>query len=155
MDILMPGMDGRAAIRELRRDVNLADIPVLVVSVIDGCQDAGGDAALLKPVNGDAFIGAVHALIGDGGPDRPVLAVGPEPAPGSCTLSSLCGESVARCSEDELWRVLDGGFEGTVVVPESMTETLDLPRICGLSNVQVLLLPGKGRPASDHALPRA
>jgi signal transduction histidine kinase len=153
MDILMPGMDGRAAIRELRRDVNLADIPVLVVSVIDGCQDAGGDAALLKPINGDAFIGAVHALIGDGGPDRPVLAIGPVPAPGSCSLPSLCGESVARCSEDELWGVLDGGFEGTVVVSESMADTLDLPRICGLSNVQVLLLPREAQAVGDPLSP--
>ncbi|MBU4191435.1 MAG: response regulator [Pseudodesulfovibrio sp.] len=145
MDILMPGMDGRTAIRTLRRDRHLADIPILVVSVFEGCHMAGGDAALVKPVNGDAFIGAVHALIGDGGPARPVLALGSVSAPESCRLAGLCGESVIRCSEVELWALLDDGFEGTVVMPESMADAIDLPRICGMTNVQVLLLPGNGQ----------
>lgn len=141
MDILMPGMDGREAIRALRNNGSLADVPVLVVSVFEDCQDAGGDAALLKPVNSDAFLAAVHALIGDGPASRPLLALGDVPAPGACRLPGLCGESVTRCSEPELWAMLDGGFEGTVVVPEARAEALDLPRLCGMANIQVLLLP--------------
>jgi signal transduction histidine kinase/CheY-like chemotaxis protein/HAMP domain-containing protein len=142
MDLLMPGMDGRTAIRNLRRDSNLAAIPILVVSVVEACQTVGGDAMLLKPVNGDAFIGAVHALIGDRESSRPVVALGDASVPAGCRLESLCGESVTRCSEAELWTLLDGGFEGTVVVPETMTSSLDLSRLCGMPTVQVLLLPG-------------
>ncbi len=141
MDILMPGMGGREAIRALRRDGRLADIPILVVSVMDACHDAGGDATLIKPVNADAFIGAVHALIGDSAAPRPVLALGGAAGPGTCRLPGLCGESVTRCSVDELWAMLGDGFEGTVVVPEAMADSLDLPRLCGMGSVQVLLLP--------------
>ncbi|MUM77925.1 response regulator [Pseudodesulfovibrio sp. F-1] len=141
IDILMPGMGGREAIRALRGDGRLADIPILVVSVAEACHSAGGDAALIKPVNADAFIGAVHALIGDSAPPRPVLALGGVTEPGRCRLPGLCGQSVTRCSEEEMWTILGDGFEGTVVVPEAMACSLDLPRLCSRASVQVLLLP--------------
>ncbi len=144
MDILMPGMDGRTAIQRLRGDENFKDIPILVVSVASDCHTAGGDATLLKPVNGDAFIGAVHALLGEDGPSRPVIALSDGATPESCQLPSLCGEDITRCSEDEMWQMLENGFEGTVVVPESLADTVDLKRVCHIQHVQVLLLPIPG-----------
>ena len=141
MDMLMPGMDGRTAIERLRANKEFSDIPILVISVADDCHTAGGDATLLKPVDGDAFIGTVNGLLGEKQSNRPILALTGDLAPDACQLPSLCGESVTRCSELEMWQMLDGGFEGTVVVPESLAHRVDLARICAIPHVQVLLLP--------------
>lgn len=146
MDIFMPGMDGRTTIARLREDENLADIPVLVVSVADDCHTAGGDAALLKPVNGDAFIDAVNSLLGEEA-SRPVLALTNPAVAWECSLPPMCGEGVTRCSEEEMWQQLGRGFEGTVVVPEAMAEQIDLAQICAIPHVQVLLLPKVRRAA--------
>jgi len=140
MDLIMPGMDGRTAIGRLRQDEHLAGIPVLVVSVVDDCHTAGGDAALLKPVNGEAFLGAVDSLLGEGA-GLPMLALTGAPEDVACLLPSMCGDDVVRCSEEELWQRLNSGFEGTVVVPDRLVEGLDLTRICAIPHVQVLLLP--------------
>lgn len=145
MDILMPGMDGRTAIERLRGNPELADIPILVVSVASDCHSAGGDATLLKPVDGDAFINAVNGLLGEESASRPVLALNSDCGGHACDLSSLFSESVTRCLEGEMWQMLEGGFEGTVVVPQTMADDVDLSRICALPRIQVLLLPSTPR----------
>jgi len=141
MDILMPGMDGRTAIERLRENENFADIPIVVVSVADDCHTAGGDATLLKPVKGDAFIGAVNALLGEEESSRPIISLKSEVVSDGRLLPSFCGDSITECSEKEMWLMLEEGFEGTVVVPESLAGILDLSRLCTLPQVQVILLP--------------
>ncbi len=140
MDLNMPGMDGRTAIRLLRKDVNFTDVPILVVSVASDCQSVGADAILLKPVQGDAFVQAVHGLLGDSESSRPVLALGDAPISAS-DGAFLHGNAVTQCSEPEMWKLLDQGFQGTVVVPGFLADTIDMDRICENSHVQVLLLP--------------
>lgn len=55
MDILMPVMDGREAIRLLRSNPQTQHIPILVATVLfrdadlKGCLEAGGDDYLTKP----------------------------------------------------------------------------------------------------------
>jgi len=141
MDILMPGMDGRTAIRKLQENRELASIPVLVVSVTDDCHTAGGDAALLKPVDREAFLDAVHGLLGCDISARPMLAL--SHASKGCALESATAYSsdVTGCSETEMWKLLGDGFEGTVLVPGNMAGNIDLPRLCELPSVQILLLP--------------
>lgn len=140
MDIRMPGMDGRTAIELMREKPEFSDIPILVVSVVEDCAEMGGNAALLKPVKGEAFIAAVDGLLGESKSSHPVIALSGGGA--SCSLPGMNGETVTHCSEQEMWQMLERGFEGTVVVPESMVENLDLRRISNLPQVQVVLLPG-------------
>jgi len=55
MDVRMPVMDGREAIRVLRADPETADIPIYVLSAYtdvktrQSCEEAGADGFLTKP----------------------------------------------------------------------------------------------------------
>jgi signal transduction histidine kinase/HAMP domain-containing protein len=142
MDILMPEMDGPTAIRMLRENSEYASIPVMVVSVVKDCHTAGGDAAFLKPIIGDAFLDVVHGLLGNGVSTRPMLVVQEaHEGAGSGVTPSYCGEAT-NCSEPEMWKRLGNGFEGTVLVSKEMADDIDLSRFCEFAQVQVLLLPG-------------
>ncbi len=63
MDMAMPGMGGLEAIRALRRDEGLRDIPILVVSgaLDDAVPEA--DAMLAKPVEHAALVEVIRELL--------------------------------------------------------------------------------------------
>jgi PAS domain S-box-containing protein len=78
LDVLMPGMDGWAVLRELKADPDLRDIPVMMVSVtsdMDMGYTLGAVEHLTKPVDRDslrrlvrqyaAATGGGHALVVD------------------------------------------------------------------------------------------
>jgi len=55
MDVMMPGMDGREAIRELRARPETKDIPILAATALfrttdlKSCLDAGCNGYIIKP----------------------------------------------------------------------------------------------------------
>ena len=55
MDIMMPELDGFEAMRRLRKDRALADIPIIAVTAMDGAQElaiaAGANDCVRKPVD--------------------------------------------------------------------------------------------------------
>ena len=54
LDVIMPGMDGWALLRELKKDPALSAIPVIMMSIVDDKNFAfsmGADDYLLKPVS--------------------------------------------------------------------------------------------------------
>jgi len=153
MDLNMPGMGGREAIRILREDDAYADIPVLVISVAADCRTAGGDATLLKPVHGKSFAQAVHMLLGGEAQSCSVLALGDAPISTSASAAFSLDDSVTRCSEPEMWEQLEQGFKGTVVVPEFLVDSIDMARISRSANVQVLLLPDDSSEAVETVPP--
>ena len=54
MDLMMPGMDGFDAIRELRKDPRTSDVPIIAVTAVDSLQealDAGANDYVRKPVD--------------------------------------------------------------------------------------------------------
>ncbi|HTL71353.1 MAG TPA: response regulator [Candidatus Eisenbacteria bacterium] len=65
LDLNMPGMDGRAALREIRSNPAFRTVPVVVFSVSDNDEDrlvstkAGCDAYFKKPSDYGALIQAV------------------------------------------------------------------------------------------------
>ena len=61
MDMAMPGMDGRTAMEALRRDPQLAGIPILVITGRDDAPRGDADAVLAKPLDPDRLL----AVIGD------------------------------------------------------------------------------------------
>ncbi|MHC1713934.1 MAG: CBS domain-containing protein [Solidesulfovibrio sp.] len=63
MDMAMPGMDGRAAMAALRRDPELANIPILVITGHDGATPEAADAVLPKPLDPDRLLTAINALL--------------------------------------------------------------------------------------------
>lgn len=69
LDIIMPDMDGYAVCREMRRDIQLAHIPILFLTAKVKVQDkiagflAGGDDYLCKPFNVNELILRVQAIL--------------------------------------------------------------------------------------------
>jgi len=90
MDIRLPGMDGLAATRLLKRDPAMRAIPVIALTAFAMSGDetsaieAGCDAYITKPIESGQFLGAVQSLLNrvpsaDAGNGR-VLIVDDEPA---------------------------------------------------------------------------
>jgi two-component system sensor histidine kinase ChiS len=69
LDILMPGMNGYDVCSNLKSDPNLADVPVLFVTVLDQDQSRikglrmGGDDFITWPLNANELIARVNARI--------------------------------------------------------------------------------------------
>jgi signal transduction histidine kinase/CheY-like chemotaxis protein len=59
LDILLPGIDGWEVLRRLKADSELADIPVIVVTIVDNelmRADCGASSYLIKPVDRDLLV---------------------------------------------------------------------------------------------------
>lgn len=69
MDIVMPGMDGVEAIRQLRRMPEFAQTPIVVLSARASgsdetqCLEAGADAFLAKPIDQDKLLTQIAVLL--------------------------------------------------------------------------------------------
>lgn len=70
MDIHLPGMDGLALTRHLRRDGSLRNVPIvaLTASAIQGDEEiaraAGCDGYITKPIDTRTFLSVVRAYVG-------------------------------------------------------------------------------------------
>src|SRR5580765_8188382 len=81
LDVMLPGLDGLAACRELR--ARKVWTPVLILTALDGVDDrvagldTGADDYLVKPFSFSELVARLRALVRRGGPERPVaLEVG-------------------------------------------------------------------------------
>lgn len=70
MDVMMPGMDGAETVEWLKKDPELADIPVIVLTVIQDESRNIGQASLNKPVAPQRLIDTAHALLNIGDNNR-------------------------------------------------------------------------------------
>jgi CheY-like chemotaxis protein len=82
LDVLMPGVDGWSVLTTLKADPDLADIPVVVVSILDdrGLGYAlGATDYLTKPIERERLLTILRRYRPDG-PTAPVLVVDDDPA---------------------------------------------------------------------------
>lgn len=69
MDVVMPGLNGFQATRQLTRDASTANIPIVIVSTKDQATDRlwgerqGAKAYLTKPVDEKLLINTINSLI--------------------------------------------------------------------------------------------
>jgi CheY-like chemotaxis protein len=114
----MPGMDGWAVLRELKRDEELAHIPVVLVTLIDEKGlgfTLGASEYLTKPVDRDLLRQLVRQHAVDGTPGR-ALVVEDDDA---------TRKAVRRTLEDQGWTV-DEAENGQVGLERAAARTPDL-----------------------------
>jgi adenylate cyclase len=59
LDVLLPGIDGWEVLRQLKADPDLADIPVIMVTIVDNelkRADCGASSYLIKPVDRELLV---------------------------------------------------------------------------------------------------
>ncbi len=139
MDLMMPGMDGKAAIAALRDDPVLGDVPVVVVSVLPERDEAGGNVAFGKPIDEERFLDAVRMLLDKDRKAcaRSMLVRGDARERSKLYLCQGALETIAI--QDLEGRVLHG-FEGTVLVQPEVLGELDLSRLSRYGGIQFVLL---------------
>ncbi len=116
MDMAMPGMDGRAAIAALRRDPELAAIPILVITGHEGAAPAEADAVLPKPLAPEALLDAIEGLLAKPGQGEKALALLPLTQVPFALEADLDPDGVEFLPEAELRTRLEAGYAGLVLV---------------------------------------
>ncbi|WP_147822395.1 ATP-binding protein [Salidesulfovibrio onnuriiensis] len=143
MDLMMPEMDGKAAIHCLRSNPFTRHIPILVVTALSEADSAGGDAAVLKPVDEEQLLETVNALLRDHDVSRSCIVLGDRASYAfDDDLTVICPNRITFCPPDEVWDHVREGFRGFVFVPSEMAGVFDLEALSRFSGVQVLILPG-------------
>lgn len=69
LDLNMPGMNGRETLRQIKSDVSLEALPVLILTTSGQdsdkayCRDHGADGYIVKNVDLDAFSETIHGVL--------------------------------------------------------------------------------------------
>jgi adenylate cyclase len=106
LDVLMPGLDGWIVLQELKRDADLADIPVVIVTILDEENRGyalGAAAYLTKPVDRERLRKALVAYSTDRA-RRQVLVV-EDDSPMRAWLSRILDEDGWEVAEAENGRI--------------------------------------------------
>jgi signal transduction histidine kinase/ActR/RegA family two-component response regulator len=132
LDILMPGMDGFEVLREIRRDPELRNTPIVFVSVFSGAHALAGEWVVSKPIDADELRDVLGAAVRAG--RSRVLVVGRaelqsvlEPALDELGIEhhwELTGAAAARVCEERRFEValVDVGVRN----PQAVLQALDL-----------------------------
>ena len=137
LDVMMPGMDGWAVLTKLKEDPLVADIPVIMLTIVDDKHFGhalGATEYLTKPVDRDRLSALVHKLIQPNSPGK-LLIVDDDPE---------AREMLKRTLEHQDWVVStaeDGraGLEAIAAnTPDLILLDLMMPRMDGFEFVSEL-----------------
>ncbi len=137
LDVLMPGMDGWAVLKTLKSDPEVARVPVVMISMVDGGdmgRALGAADYLPKPIDRERLSAVLRRFRG---PQTPCPAVVIEDDPAS-------REILRRTLEQDGWRVCEAanGKEGLELLkrgtPDLILLDLMMPEMDGFEFVDVL-----------------
>jgi len=141
MDLMMPVMDGREAINQMRQEPELCGIPIVVVSVLPDSESAGGVASITKPIDEQTLIETVDSLLKRKvRSPKPCIVLEDEYRQEREPNITLCRGEVLYCSVEQMWQEIERGFTGTVMIPAGICEQMDLKRLSFLRGVQLVIL---------------
>jgi signal transduction histidine kinase len=63
LDLMMPVMDGQAAMECLREESSLAGVPIVIISALNPGCEVSADANFAKPINDELLVQTVHRLL--------------------------------------------------------------------------------------------
>jgi PAS domain S-box-containing protein len=130
LDVLMPKMDGWAVLSAMKEDAALAEIPVIMVTVVDNQSigfSLGAADYLMKPINRDRLVHAVEKCCPRGTP-RHVLIV-EDDAPTSELMGRALREIDCTITQAENGRV---GLERlNEALPDAILLDLMMPEMDG------------------------
>lgn len=141
MDLMMPGMDGHAAIKCLRNNPFTRHIPILVLSALTDAVSAGGDIALTKPVDDVRLVEVARSLLLEKDVRKSCIVMGEAKDFNHDDMTVIRPEKVTFCPPEEIWKHVEKGFTGTIFIPVELEEKLDISLLTRLPNVAVVLLP--------------
>jgi signal transduction histidine kinase/DNA-binding response OmpR family regulator len=165
LDILMPGGSGFGTLAELKKTIETAHIPIIVVSVVDQKETAftlGAAEYLVKPVQKSALLKALRThLRTASGPSHKILVVDDDPITldvVSDTLRSVGYTPHAVSSGKDALEVLSKGGIDAILLDLMMPEMdgfevlhaiKDIPQLC---EVPVFVLTAKDLTESESRL---
>ena len=143
MDILMPGMDGRAAIEHLKQDPQLSDIPILVISALSKAKHAVEDAFLEKPIDEKLLLTMVHSLLNKKqGQEKTCIVVTDHHDAALQDVAQLpvsCSGDVILCSVDEVFKQVQAGFHGCILIPSGLVQKMDIETLTQADNHIIII----------------
>jgi CheY-like chemotaxis protein len=144
LDVMMPGMDGWAVLNTLKADKQLADIPVVMMTIVSDQNMGyalGASDYLTKPIDRDKLVGILRKYECQQ-PFCKVLVVDDEPA---------IRDIVTRTLEKEGWEIFQAGDgiealkQVADVKPEIILLDLMMPRMDGFQFLTELRKTESGR----------
>ena len=158
LDVIMPGLDGWAVLSRLKADADLAEIPVIMLTLVDDRNlgyTLGATEYLTKPLDRERLLAALRKHR----QDLPVLVVDDDPAIRELLRRQLEGDGY-RVVEAENGRValerLHDGAPGLIVLDLMMPEMdgfefmEELRRQESWSGIPVIVLTSKDVTAEDQ-----
>lgn len=149
MDLMMPGVDGKTAIMEIRKDQNLRDVPIIVVSVLSDRVEAGADLSLGKPIDEANLLANIRHLLNRArqreeqertSTSEHFLVLDLPDSLTQVPASAGGVNAISRCTVDEFEQRVRDGFDGMLVLPPESVRDLDLQRILETSKVRGVVI---------------
>ena len=134
MDLMMPVMDGKTAIKYIREDKDLKNVPIVVISVLPQEEGEGADAYVGKPIDEKYLLEVVHSFLSPKrffreSSGRPCLIVSDRGEKIERDFVLLCSGEVSYCKKEELMQKIEQGFQGTLLIPFNVYEDIEIKNL--------------------------